>query len=390
MLPLKKLLTSINPDLKIILDDQVSISVTTTIVIPPSFSHLIPQLQSDNFQQGYSSFLENFFNQLSFSDVNDESKDFMKDEVLMKIKCDPKEEVSDECSDHDMENFDHGDIDEDTVEANEEQDHDMNEDKVAKSEEQPSVINIKKEVNKTNTNSNDENKPKRARKPIPRINCPTCGKEIRLDTYERDHKLKCTGPKGPTERMCQMCGKLCKDKWAYQKHFESVHAEKAFCCELCDFKAGGESILKTHMRTTHGDKNRFMCEHCNFTTNRKKSLINHAKTHFEREYLPCSICGKGVLNMNTHMRTHRTEMTNCDLCGKEVRLSKLSAHKQRVHGERKFQCNLCNFATTGGYNLKVHISKVHFKQELEREQCLYCDVQTINLAHHVKIYHPEK
>ena len=94
--------------------------------------------------------------------------------------------------------------------------------------------------------------------------------------------------------------------------------------------------------------------------------------------------------MSTHMRIHRTEMTNCDLCGKEIRLSKLSAHKQRVHGERKFQCNLCNFASTGGYNLKVHIAKVHFKQELEREQCLYCDVQTINMAHHVKIYHPEK
>ena len=37
--------------------------------------------------------------------------------------------------------------------------------------------------------------------------------------------------------------------------------EKIHNCDQCDFRTGGENLLKAHIRNKHGDKN-FICEYC--------------------------------------------------------------------------------------------------------------------------------
>ena len=195
--------------------------------------------------------------------------------------------------------------------------------------------------------------------------------------------------KEPTSPICQECGKVFANFPCLKSHMNNVHAEKIYSCEKCDYKSGSAPSLKAHLKNVHGSKE-FMCEQCDFATSAKGALLKHLKTHSKRVFQTCPLCGKEVIVMSQHMTLHESERGNCDICGKEMKMSQIKKHKKTVHEERRYPCTQCSYKASDSYNLKLHVHKSHLGiKDLPKEQCPHCDIQSTSLAKHIKIYHPE-
>ena len=344
IIPWKKLLGSIKPDLKILFHDKLNISVTTTIVVPVSSSSFASPLLSKEFQENFLVVLESFFKELSFST----NEDLKNENCIEDSKVDPKEEIDD--------NLDDGFENLESFEQVDDGDWDSNEDKYLSHETDSATINILKK----------EKKPKVKKK----MGRPKKEKE-------------------PTLPICQECGKVFANFPCLKSHMSNVHAEKIHSCDKCEYKSGSAPSLKAHLKNVHGSKE-FMCEQCDFATSAKGALLKHLKTHSKRVFQTCPICGKEVIVMSQHMLQHETERGNCDICGKEMKVSQIKKHKKTVHEERRYPCTQCSYKASDSYNLKLHIHKSHLGiKDLPKEQCPHCDIQSTSLAKHMKTYHPE-
>ena len=79
----------------------------------------------------------------------------------------------------------------------------------------------------------------------------------------------------------------------------------------------------------------------------------------------------------------------CNECGKLFTTKDhLSHHIKGVHLKIKNKhCDQCEYSSYSGFNLKLHISKMHNGKQLKKEQCSVCLNEFVNLPYHVKIYH---
>ena len=69
----------------------------------------------------------------------------------------------------------------------------------------------------------------------------------------------------------------------------------------------------------------------------------------------------------------------------------MKAHIKKIHDRVKDKlCPHCSYATYSGYNLKLHISKMHLGGKLVKQPCPFCDVSTTNVDYHIEIYHAGK
>ena len=375
------MLCSIKPDLKIIFNDELQISVTTTFVMPISsscYSSFIYKEYQDNFQD----FLINFFSKLTFSSSSsfDSKNEFSED------KIDPKEEVDDNQDDLDFLESMESEL-EDSKGNNEEiKINFLKKGKKKKNEiestEKTFCTICGKLVKSIQNHMKSHNSEKSS--------CKFCGKEVKVVQMKRHLKEVHEGEKKCTPAICQICGHVSVTEQALKIHVGSKHSAKIHNCDQCEFKTGSESSLRAHVKNVHGDK-KFMCEYCDYSSNIKKNLLEHLKTHSERTFVTCPVCGKSVISLQSHMHSHNTERGNCEICGKEVKLAQMSKHKKNVHGERKYPCQHCSYKAKDSYNLKLHVSKSHLGlKDIPKEQCAHCNIQTTNLNLHLRRYHPEK
>ena len=368
-----ELLRSLKPDLKIVFDDDKTISFTTTLVVPANTR--VPEQFRYNLQE----VLTNFFQTLTFN-----KSDFSKDEDSEDSKFDPKVEIE---SDDDKDIYEElnllyedNNVDIDTPEDAEDEDSNDIEDE--NDVYSPLKISIADCAKKEKSRSKS-----RAKKPT---ECGVCGKKFSRSDKCRNHYVKCSGKVEKKSTICQICGKKLANAFTLSQHVKNKHTEKIYNCDLCSFKHGNEKQLHIHKTMVHGDK-KYMCDNCDFVTASKNILENHLKRHVAREFMTCTICGKSVLDMTQHMNSHNTEMGKCDICNKEMRVVTIKRHKRQYHGEKKLSCEYCSYRTNHYGNLKAHVNThLGIKNRQAKDQCLYCDVQTRNMELHVKTYHPEK
>ena len=364
-----ELLKSVKPDLKIILEDQQTISIITTVAIPRSTN--VPH----NFISSLEELLIKFLNSLHVSKI-----DLEKEEGL---DLDPKEEIESDFSDINERDL----LEEDFYK----------DDRGLKANGILSVEGNIAKNEKGETNALDkvigyegtENKKRIKNQKRVTRDCSSCGKTFSRSDVLKHHFLKCSG-KGYKPVICQVCGKSLRHQKGLQIHMSNKHSKKMLSCELCDFKAGSKRYLTAHTKTVHGEK-KFMCDICDFSTSLKLTLNNHLKTHVAREFTTCTICGKSVLNIYAHMYRHNEETGNCDICGKEMNLIKLKDHKRKTHGEKKLSCEFCSYKSNSHSNFKAHVNThLGIRNRGPKDKCQFCEVQTRNMDLHLKIFHPEK
>ena len=67
-------------------------------------------------------------------------------------------------------------------------------------------------------------------------------------------------------------------------------------------------------------------------------------------------------------------------------------HVKNLHGTKtkNRQCDFCSYASYSGYNLRLHVTKVHKGFSMKSEKCIHCEKKTTNMKLHVKTYHDRK
>jgi len=78
------------------------------------------------------------------------------------------------------------------------------------------------------------------------------------------------------EVTCDECGQTFASKRIKIMHMESLHMEKRFTCDKCDYKTSLMVRLKKHLKLVHQLIN---CNHCDFKTSGKRNMSIHEKIH---------------------------------------------------------------------------------------------------------------
>ena len=164
-------------------------------------------------------------------------------------------------------------------------------------------------------------------------------------------------------------------------------------CEICGTEVGNLKNLKDHLRTVHGEHSH-KCDLCEYTCTNKGALTKHRKGHF-LTLQECPICQKKVKQLKRHamrcMSKNKAKRYPCNQCDKTFAFANgLKTHVNHIHRQIKdFHCDICDYKTYTITNLRIHTSKVHDKESLER-QCPVCKIKTsCTLDKHLKIYHFE-
>ncbi|KAJ0170002.1 hypothetical protein K1T71_014608 [Dendrolimus kikuchii] len=164
--------------------------------------------------------------------------------------------------------------------------------------------------------------------------CDICGKSFlnskRLKVHKRTHEHG-TYP-------CKECGKVLKTKTSKANHMESAHSKRLikcqicfepmkhynervkhmslvhnithkFTCPICSREYSIKHYLATHMRQTHGHKNK-KCAECGMAFVTNHGLKKHMLKHSGVKAFSCDVCCKTYARLYTlreHMRSHETE-----------------------------------------------------------------------------------
>ena len=127
--------------------------------------------------------------------------------------------------------------------------------------------------------------------------------------------------------------------------------------------------MKIHFKKRHTNDTKETCSYCGV-------IFKCLKKHLER-----TGCGGEV----------KLQQFPCSRCNKIfTRIEELKMHDKRIHQKIKDRiCPKCPYATYSPYNLKLHTTKMHVGEKLEKENCPHCDKVTTNLNYHLDIMHNE-
>ena len=151
------------------------------------------------------------------------------------------------------------------------------------------------------------------------------------------------------------------------KKHEKNKDKKNFKCKECDFGAGSEQGLKTHITRKHNaeikkkEQLQFprTCDLCDYEFDSIRDMKQHIKTHSYKkcEYKceECDFCGTNKITMEVHLGKMHSENFECGLCDNVVKdfesleLHLFTCEMFKCCGE-KFKC----FS-----DLKSHIKNDH-------------------------------
>lgn len=173
------------------------------------------------------------------------------------------------------------------------------------------------------------------------------------------------GPKKPREsEMCPHCGKTYK---YLAFHIYKSHSDRSFKCSACDYTSPLKCYVKSHFNNVHVGKS-----------------------------VACDLCGKIVKNIEEHklrgcpLRKKFTKFS-CDKCSKTFSLRNgLNRHIKNIHMNLKDRtCPHCDYRTSEGFNLRIHILRVHEGKHF-KTTCQFCGKNVNSLDWHIKTYHVEE
>uniref|UniRef100_UPI0037E77A70 zinc finger protein ZFP2-like n=1 Tax=Semicossyphus pulcher TaxID=241346 RepID=UPI0037E77A70 len=186
----------------------------------------------------------------------------------------------------------------------------------------------------------------------------------------------------PDSTMCDVCGKVMKNKSSLARHSFIHTGKKPFSCHLCDLRFNRRDNLQHHLSRLHPngiaklEKQRevqaWLCAVCGKTFSCRSRLKTHEVIHSGVKPHRCDLCPKAYMRTNdlehhkkiVHVdggaEAQRQSSLLCDLCGKEFKCkSQLAVHFQTHTGERPHLCDICGRKFGRQYQLKRHKVLVH-------------------------------
>lgn len=186
----------------------------------------------------------------------------------------------------------------------------------------------------------------------------------------------------PDSTVCDVCGKVMKNKSSLARHSFIHTGKKPFACHLCDLHFNRRDNLQHHLSRLHPEGvaklerqrqvQAWLCAVCGKTFSCRSRLKTHEVIHSGVKPHRCDLCPKAY--MRTNDLEHHKRMVHadgaappprpssllCDFCGKEFKCrSQLAIHFQTHTGERPHLCDICGRKFGRQYQLKRHKILVH-------------------------------
>lgn len=111
---------------------------------------------------------------------------------------------------------------------------------------------------------------------------------------------------------CSSCPETFPDRSRYRKHFIIAHTTK-FACSFCDQRFMNSQPLKDHIAAFHTGAKDYVCDVCEKSFARKKSLAQHYWQHREDKRFKCDICCvqfNQKVSWKSHMRSRHPELVD--------------------------------------------------------------------------------
>ncbi|XP_024117531.1 zinc finger protein 436 [Oryzias melastigma] len=182
--------------------------------------------------------------------------------------------------------------------------------------------------------------------------------------------------------VCDVCGKVMKNKSSLARHSFIHTGKKPFSCHLCELRFNRRDNLQHHLSRLHPDgvakleKQRsataWLCAVCGKTFSCRSRLQTHEVIHSGMKPHRCDLCPKAYMRTNDlehHKKVVHSDTTSkpqkpssllCHLCGKEFKCrSQLAVHFQTHSGERPHLCDICGRKFSRQYQLRRHKVLVH-------------------------------
>ena len=179
-------------------------------------------------------------------------------------------------------------------------------------------------------------------------------------------------------------------------HIRTQHCNFLYTCQVCSSKFSSRITLQQHISGLHriGAKTyEVPCKLCKFVTFGEKNLNGHiSRIHSTRKVMACSLCEyktKVTRYLSWHIKLHSKNHLKCDQCVYITKRSeRLADHKNKKHRNRDFLiCSVCNYKTQhrGRFNLHEFI---HADKELICDKCDFKTKTEQSLKIH-KMYHED-
>lgn len=201
-----------------------------------------------------------------------------------------------------------------------------------------------------------------------RLRCPEClkvystlaGLERHLNTHD-------------IQFICGHCGKEFKEaktlRWHEETHLRSLEDRRNHQCSFpnCGLKFITKQACQNHIAMKHQKIINFYCSepNCEKTFYTRKHLYEHLRVHGDRKYFcdQCNFKAKTKSALNSHKDVHRTgESYSCDICNASFSVyRRLKAHMICHSDATPFQCEFCESSFKRSKDLKSHIH-VHTKE----------------------------
>ncbi|CAG5127287.1 unnamed protein product, partial [Candidula unifasciata] len=173
---------------------------------------------------------------------------------------------------------------------------------------------------------------------------------------------------------CSKCTKCFSTEEKLLKH-QMVHgddANKPLECPVCFKRVMNNSAMACHMKT-HSDRKYYDCPVCGQDFDMVAHLKEHAVAHMdELGHFPCTSCSKSFEDFSVlkkHVKSfHSDREFQCPECGKPFpRMDKLRLHMLRHTNHREFMCETCGRQFKRKDKLKEHMKRMHSKEKMEQQ-----------------------
>ena len=169
------------------------------------------------------------------------------------------------------------------------------------------------------------------------------------------------GVENPRNFLCEECDFITDKNWNLILHQKDVHMKISNTCGYCNKQV---KHLKCHIEDMHENPRSYKCPFCDYRSNKSSGLKTHVRRMHDNSVVKhtCPICFKKCLDIEKHV-------TN--------------VHEKPEPKDRNVKCDQCDFTATSRSNLWSHVGYAH---KIVTWICPECnqEINKLNKSRHMR------